>query len=479
MDGIWDSGTEASVVTASNGSFFFSNVTPASIIRIDIVIPAEGTAAAAWAITKPVLGYREVALGPGGAITMQDFGLDNLAKYDWSDLPESFGTTLAANGPRHLVTPGFQLGSSVDGEVNGIPSPLAVGEGLVGDSDDGVVVVSNGGILQRGVNTLRVTVAGVGGLLTAWMDFNANGSFTEAERLIWSLNGVNLGGEADLNPGTWDLQVTIPANAVETAIGALFRWGEPGLSFLGESAIGEVESYFFALNFLMGDYNRNGIVDSADYVTWRKSLGQVVAPFAGADGNGDGIVNDADFDVWRANFGRTLPAPGAGAGAGAGALLAGEDGSSGDAYGGVAAASAAGAGQFTTGLEGASGSSDSTRSGGGTSTSFPSVVGAASNSSSTIGTSVVGSQAFDFAPAVGGTTVVSSIVSFQDATVTASESSGSNLLLLDLAWAGIEDISYDAGDDSLVDAESHEETQVSDLALAAVLNEESDWWDAI
>ena len=64
-------------------------------------------------------------------------------------------------------------------------------------------------------------------------------------------------------------------------------------------------------------------------------------------------------------------------------------------------------------------------------------------------------------------------------TVAAAESSNSNLLLLDLAWADIDDASYDVADDSLYDDANHEDTHVSDLALAAVMTEESDWWDAI
>jgi hypothetical protein len=52
-----------------------------------------------------------------------------------------------------------------------------------------------------------------------------------------------------------------------------------------------------------GDYNLNGVVDTADYVVWRKSLGSTTDQRA--DGNGDGIVNDADWQVWRGNFGLT------------------------------------------------------------------------------------------------------------------------------------------------------------------------------
>jgi hypothetical protein len=54
---------------------------------------------------------------------------------------------------------------------------------------------------------------------------------------------------------------------------------------------------------LPGDYNRDGIVDAADYVVWRKSLDQTELPLA-ADGNGDGEVDEEDYAVWRGNFGR-------------------------------------------------------------------------------------------------------------------------------------------------------------------------------
>jgi hypothetical protein len=56
---------------------------------------------------------------------------------------------------------------------------------------------------------------------------------------------------------------------------------------------------------LAGDYNGNSAVDAADYVLWRKTLGQNVPAGSGADGNANGMIDDADFTVWRANFGHT------------------------------------------------------------------------------------------------------------------------------------------------------------------------------
>lgn len=53
---------------------------------------------------------------------------------------------------------------------------------------------------------------------------------------------------------------------------------------------------------LPGDYNGNGKVEGADYVLWRKTLGQTGTKLA-ADGNDNGVVYDGDFQLWRANFG--------------------------------------------------------------------------------------------------------------------------------------------------------------------------------
>jgi hypothetical protein len=53
---------------------------------------------------------------------------------------------------------------------------------------------------------------------------------------------------------------------------------------------------------LAGDYNGNGIVDAADYVVWRHSLGQVVAQYTGTDGNGNGAIDTGDYDLWRTAF---------------------------------------------------------------------------------------------------------------------------------------------------------------------------------
>jgi hypothetical protein len=59
-----------------------------------------------------------------------------------------------------------------------------------------------------------------------------------------------------------------------------------------------------------GDYNGNGVVDSADYVLWRNGgplANEVDAP---------GTINAADYTAWRARLGNT----GSGAGLDGGAV---------------------------------------------------------------------------------------------------------------------------------------------------------------
>ena len=58
---------------------------------------------------------------------------------------------------------------------------------------------------------------------------------------------------------------------------------------------------------LSGDYNRDGIVDAADYTVWRDSLGQPTVAGTGADGNFNGTIDHEDYRVWKSHFGSTRP----------------------------------------------------------------------------------------------------------------------------------------------------------------------------
>jgi len=52
-----------------------------------------------------------------------------------------------------------------------------------------------------------------------------------------------------------------------------------------------------------GDFNGDGVVDAADYTTWRDNLGAAEnGVVLGGNGSG-GIVDQADCELWKTNFG--------------------------------------------------------------------------------------------------------------------------------------------------------------------------------
>jgi hypothetical protein len=110
---------------------------------------------------------------------------------------------------------------------------------------------------------------------------------------------------------TYNLSTTAPATcadgtAISTSpivINSLNSGDAVAIRICARNVEGELSSgiTLVACSRLAGDYNGDGSVDSADYITWRKNVGHTgVDP---ADGNGDLVVDDADYNFWRAHFG--------------------------------------------------------------------------------------------------------------------------------------------------------------------------------
>jgi dockerin type I repeat protein/PEP-CTERM motif-containing protein len=57
----------------------------------------------------------------------------------------------------------------------------------------------------------------------------------------------------------------------------------------------------YSLTIHTGDFNGDGVVDSADYTLWRSTLGSTTD--LRADGNSNGIIDAGDYDAWSAKFG--------------------------------------------------------------------------------------------------------------------------------------------------------------------------------
>ena len=126
-----------------------------------------------------------------------DFGL--VQRSDWGDNPDSYGTTLSTNGPRHTIIPTLYMGALVDPENDGQPSVGADGDdGIVmPDDEDGVNIPR---FVANTIQEVQIEVfnnSGTTAYVVGWVDFNGNGVFDPAEAGWFdaNLNGIIDGGE--------------------------------------------------------------------------------------------------------------------------------------------------------------------------------------------------------------------------------------------------------------------------------------------
>lgn len=261
----YPNGDSATLVTfsASDGAYSFGNL----LLDEDFDGAGGGEPTFSLSFTTPA-GFDESPTGAGTAFTdnnwdgatavpaqplegVTNMALSNLtdtaASYDagfvpladWGDLPDTYSTSLAAGGPRHV--PGaLYLGPTIgDIDPNGQPSVGAIGDGA---DEDGVTRSLATNWAPNATVDLSVTVNGGSGRVGAWLDFNNDGMFGPGE--FFDLGTVT---------GTQVVQVTIPNTYVTgTTVGARFRAFDPSQlpggsldagDFLGAAQNGEVEDY--------------------------------------------------------------------------------------------------------------------------------------------------------------------------------------------------------------------------------------------
>jgi len=96
-------------------------------------------------------------------------------RFDCGDAPDSYQTLLASNGPMHNLGALF-LGNLIDAEPDGQPSAAANGDDINNLADeDGIIFVTP--LKPNTVAQIDIVSSQVG-LLDAWIDWNADGTFT-------------------------------------------------------------------------------------------------------------------------------------------------------------------------------------------------------------------------------------------------------------------------------------------------------------
>jgi uncharacterized repeat protein (TIGR01451 family) len=240
---------------------------------------ASGTAVAGQYQNIGEVEATHPTLGQVGAFDPSHYlGQDQVL--DFGDAPDpTYPTALASVGASHVLGSGVHLGACVDSELDGQPGAAAEGDDaavglstfgictVAGDDDDGVSFTS---FLVPGAAADVQVVASAACTLSAWIDFNADGDWSDAGESLFP-------GGVVLAPGANALSIPVPSNAVIGATMARFRCSTDGvLNPGGAASDGEVEDYRVELGqpllaasktaALAVDVNGNGFVDPGDTI---------------------------------------------------------------------------------------------------------------------------------------------------------------------------------------------------------------------
>jgi len=218
-------------------------VPPGQTVRLaHFTILADTRSEAATAATALVA---DDFFGAQAAVFLTQDELTSLANFqfpmDFGDAPDPAYPTLAAsNGARHAVLPGAPLlGMAIDGETDGQPNAIATGDDEAGSADDEDGIAFTSPLVAGDTATLDVdmTASPARGLFSAWIDFNADGDWSDPSEQIFA--------DAALAAGSiYPLSFAVPVDAAAGNTFARFRISTAaGLAPSGPAPDGEVEDY--------------------------------------------------------------------------------------------------------------------------------------------------------------------------------------------------------------------------------------------
>lgn len=190
--------------------------------------------------------YRIGTLGTGSTtrLTSLDFSCPALplpattpqVTQDFGDAPASYGN------PVHDIVSTIYLGATNSAES----APYNNAAANADTGDDGVTFST---FRQSNTGTATISVAGNGGRLQCWVDWNGDGDFSDAGEQAATDVTDNGPGDNNAAAGTIGLSFIVPTAATMTQTFARFRWSTtPGLTASSIASNGEVEDY--AINIL-------------------------------------------------------------------------------------------------------------------------------------------------------------------------------------------------------------------------------------
>ncbi|MGD8412943.1 MAG: GEVED domain-containing protein, partial [Candidatus Latescibacterota bacterium] len=220
------------------GEKIYAGVVSAGVNPITFMVPAgafPGPTMSRWRYNLGGLVLAPTGSAPDGEVEDHELFIEEpQEELDFGDAPDRpYPTLLANNGARHSIVPGVFMGNQIDGELDGQPDPVAMGDDLAGLPDeDGVTWLTP---FIPGWNAQVDVLVSVDGWLDIWFDFNINGSWFDAIDLAYS--GPVLAGVNTIN-------FPVPASALPGQTFARFRYNTGGpLTPDGYGQDGEVEDY--------------------------------------------------------------------------------------------------------------------------------------------------------------------------------------------------------------------------------------------
>ncbi len=359
--------TNVSTYLAGGGKLFVSGAELAwDLDRPNAPAPAVNPTAADRTFLNGVLksdyladdaGTYNVVASAGSIFTGLSFSFDNGAQFYNVDTPDRItplgGATAALNYNTGTGAAGVQYTDAASGSqlvVFGFPfetittaanrtavigriidyfslTELPTEIEVVLDNDDGAAVYSETGAWETsgiaGYNGLTFRFAGVASDSTAQWRFTAPFA-GNAEVSVQYRASASRATSAVYEIDTGDGVET--ASADQTANG--FTWGSLGTFYFqaGQRTItlnAQLSSGGSVVNAdavrviltagpppANADFDADGDVDGADFLTWQRSLGGP-GDLADGDANGDNLVDGEDLIVWQAQFGDPMQAPSA------------------------------------------------------------------------------------------------------------------------------------------------------------------------
>ena len=228
-DGRIDLG-EPAAITDSAGNYALNDLPSGTYTIREVMTPG-------WNQVYPGGdGGHVVELVSDTPVTGVDFG--NQYGFDFGDAPAPYPTLQSANGASHGLIDGFHMGATVDSETEGIPSATAIGDdtNANGDDEDGVFFTDMFADTTASVQVVISNGSSSSGVLQGWIDFNADGDWSDAGEQVFLDQAVEEGSN--------NLTFNVPDGAQIGHTFARFRYGyERGISFTGAAFAGEVEDH--------------------------------------------------------------------------------------------------------------------------------------------------------------------------------------------------------------------------------------------